>query len=348
MRRIYIIGFLLILSGSSIAQLLGGSASFNFLRLSAGALTLAQGGSVQCADLNSLSYVQQNPSLLTPVNGVNLHSSVALLPGGVKSYFIAGSHSSATASWVTAAAVHFVDYGTVPAADAAGNVLGNFRASDWVMQLSASMPYLQRWRGGASLKYAHSSYGIYQSAAILADVGISYRDTLLGLEWGASLRNTGVFLRRYSVSSSSDLPMELSVGAIKKLKGSPFGLGLALQRMQQWRLDSDALYDPQYAPIGVDNRQSTFVGQFFNHLILSARVDVHPRILVMGGYNFLRRRELSWAGSSNGLTGFSLGLRVNLDRFQLHYGRAYYQAGQAVNQLSLELSLKPESKGWKR
>lgn len=348
MRRICLAGILLVLSGSSIAQLLGGSASFNFLRLSTGALTLAQGGLVLTAPNADLSAAYQNPALLEPVQFADVHTSISFYPGQVKGYFLSGTLTKPTAPFVAAASIHYLDYGTTPLTDAAGNVLGDFRPADWVVQLSASMPYQNRWRGGASLKFAHSSYGGYRASAFLADMGLRYRDSSQGLEGAALLRNTGFFLRRYAIATNPDLPLELSFGITKKLIGSPFSVGLVLQRMQGWRLDADALYDPQYAPIGVDNRQSTFVGQFFNHLILSARVEVHPRIQVLGGYNFLRRRELSWAGGSNGLTGFSLGLRVDLDRFQLHYGRAYYQAGQSVHQLSLELSLKPESKGWRR
>jgi len=347
-RRLLLTGLLSFTHLFVCAQVLGGASSFNFLRLPAGALTAAQGGLVLCTDQSSIAFAAQNPSLLESTEGLLVHSSISFLPGGVKGYFLSGILTQKNAPWATGASVQFVDYGTVPATDAAGNTWGNFRASDWVMQVSASHSYLQHWRGGASLKFAHSGYGIYQASALLADVGIRYRDTASGLNWGASIRNAGFMVRKYAESTNTDLPLELSFGVMKKLKGSPFSVGLTLQRMQQWQLDSDALYDPQFSPIGTDNRRSTFVGQFFNHLIFSTRIEIHPRIQLYGGYNFLRRRELSWAGGSNGMTGFSLGLRAELDRFQLHYGRAYYQPGQSMNQISVELSIKPVSKGWKR
>lgn len=333
---------------SASAQLLGGAASFNFLRLPGGALGLAQGGLVLSAPNADLSAAYQNPALLEPAQFADVHTSISFYPGQVKGYFLSGTLTKPTAPFVAAASIHYLDYGTTPLTDAGGNVLGDFRPADWVIQLSASMPYQQRWRGGASLKFAHSSYGSYRASAFLADVGLRYRDTSRGLECAALLRNTGFFLRRYAIGTNPDLPIELSFGITKKLIGSPFSVGLVLQRMQGWSLDSDALYDPQFSPIGSDTRRSTFVGQFFNHLIFSTRVELHPRLQLLGGYNFLRRRELSWAGSSNGLTGFSVGLRADLERFQLHYGRAYYQAGQALNQFSVQFVLKPVSKGWKR
>lgn len=348
MRRILVYGFLFLVSSSAQAQVLGGASSFNFLRLSAGALVLAQGGQIQCSDQSDGSLAYQNPALLESVDGLTMHSTVSFLPGGIKGYFLSGRYARKNVPWVTGASVHFIDYGTAKATDASGNVLGNFRASDWVMQVTASHTYLQKWRGGASLKLAHSAYGIYQSTALLTDVGIRYRDTAQGLTWGGSLRNVGFFLRRYSVTADSELPLELSFGVLKKLKGSPFSLGLTVQRMQQWQLDSDELFDPQVSPIGTDNRRPTFIGHFFNHLVFSTRFDLHPRVQVYAGYNFLRRRELSWAGGGNGLTGFSLGMRADLDRFQLHYGMAYYQPGRSMNQLSVEVPLKAVTRGWRR
>jgi hypothetical protein len=88
--------------------------------------------------------------------------------------------------------------------------------------------------------------------------------------------------------------------------------------------------------------------KMINHLILSTRVEVHPRVHFMGGYNFLRRRELSWAGGANGLSGFSYGFRAQFEPVRRAFSRAHYQSGQAMSQASMEFSLKKPSKGWKR
>jgi hypothetical protein len=330
------------------AQLLGGAASFNFLRLPAGAVSSAQGGLVVAQDESDLSLSFQNPALLTAVNHARVQASFLNLPGGAQHYFLSGSNLSKTSSLVTALSIQYVDHGEVSSADAGGNVLGRFRPREWTMQLAASTPYKQRWAGGVSLQFAHASYDTYRADALLSNIGIRYRDTLSGWHAGAVLRYTGFFIRRFTSNDQSVLPVELALGVWKKLTGSPFSIGCTIQRMQRWDLDADALYDPALSLIGMDDRQSTFIGQFFNHLILSTRVEVHSRIHVMGGYNFLRRRELSWAGGANGLSGFSYGLQTRLDPLRISFGRSHYQAGTALSQVSLEFSPSSIRKGWRR
>lgn len=320
----------------------------NFLRLSPGATVNAQGGWVVASDQSDLATGYQNPALLETARPARLHSSFLFLPGGSSVYFLSAITSKPQAPLVTAVSLLYVDHGTVPSTDAGGNILGTFRPRDWSMQLAASLPYLSRWRGGAALQWAHSAYGVYRSTSFLSNVGIRYRDTANGFTFGAILRHAGFFVRRFDGGSTQQLPLELAVGIWKKWKEAPFAAGIVWQRMQRWALESNDLFDPALSPIGIDNRRSTFVGQFFNHLIFSARVELHPQLHFIGGYNFLRRRELSWAGGANGLSGFSYGLKANLPRFQLSVARAHYLGNQSLNQLSLEYGLKQAGKGWKR
>jgi len=320
----------------------------NFLRLSPGAAVSAPGGWVLASEQPDLAMAYQNPALLESGRSTRLHSSFLFLPGGSSVYFLSGITSKPKASLVTALSLQYIDHGSVPATDAGGNLLGSFRPRDWSIQLAASLPYQSRWRGGAALQWAHSAYGIYRSTAVLSNVGIRYRDTANGFTFGAILRHAGFFVRRYDGGSTQQLPLELAFGVWKKWKDSPFAAGIVWQRMQRWALETDDLFDPNVSPIGVDNRRSTFIGQFFNHLILSARVDLHPQVQFIGGYNFLRRWELSWAGGSNGLSGFSYGLKANLHWLQVSFARSHYLSNQSLHQLSLEFSLKPTGKGWKR
>lgn len=320
----------------------------SFLRLPSGATPAAQGGLVLAQDDPDLSMSSQNPALLGLTKSSRLHCSFMILPGGTKGYFLSAITSPRTASLVTALSVQYIDHGTVPSTDAGGNVLGSFRPRELSLQLTGSLPYKQRWRGGATIQLAHSAYDSYRATAAMANMGIHYRDTALGVQAGAILRHAGFFIRRFDGGTQAQLPTELAFGAWKKWKGSPFSIGLVLQRMQRWQLDDASLFDPALSPIGVDNRRSTFVGQLFNHLILSTRIELHPTIQLMAGYDVLRRRELSWSGGANGLSGFSFGFRAQRDRFQLSYGRSHYQAGQSMNVLSIGFDLTPTSRGWRR
>jgi hypothetical protein len=320
----------------------------NFLRLPPGAAASALGGMSIADHQGDLSGSFQNPALLRSTTPALLHCSFLVLPGGSNAFFVSGSLSKASAPFASALAIQYIDHGENRHTDASGNTLGLFRPRDWSFQYVASIPYRTRWRGGAAIQFAQSTYSIYRAAACMTNLGLQYQDTSYGLEAGVVLRHAGFFIRRYDPGSTPQLPLELSFGVWKRWTGTPFSFGVSLQRMQRWKLDAEELYDDAWSLTGLDNRQSTFAGQFFNHLILSTRIELHPKLQVLGGYNFLRRRELSWAGSANGLTGFSLGLRAKLDRFELSYGRTNYQPSAAINQLSLEFSWKGAGRGWRK
>lgn len=320
----------------------------SFLRLPAGALVNARGGLVLADPQADLAVAFQNPALLEPHWYSRLHSSFLLMPGGSKGYFLSGTVSNRKQPYVSALSIHYIDHGRVPLTDAGGSNLGDFRPREWSIQYAASIPYRSRWRGGAGVQFAHSAYGQYRAAAFLTNVGIRYRDTTHGLEAGMILRHTGFFVRRYDAGSTPALPVELAFGVWKKWVGTPFSFGAVLQRMQRWHLDTDEQYNSSLSFTGLDNRRSTLLGQFFNHLILSTQVELHPSVKLLGGYNFLRRRELSWSGGMNGLAGFSMGVQAQLDRIRLSYGRTHYQAGAALDQLSIEYALKNGSKGWRK
>ena len=320
----------------------------NFLRLPSGAISNAHGGLVLAYDKPDLTLSYQNPALTAPAGHARLHSNFLLLPGGAQAYFISGLTSTPKSPFVSSLSLQYVNHGNLPLTDAGGNELGSFRPREWSLQFAVSRSYKNRWRGGVALQFAQSSYASYRAAAFMGNIGICYRDTSSGWEAGAVLRHLGQFIRRFYAGTQEQLPIELAFGIWKKLSGSPFSIGCTMQRMQQWRLDDAALYDPQLSPAWADNRRSTFAGQFFNHLIIQTRVDIHPAFQLLGGYNFLRRRELSVAGGANGLAGFSVGMRAHLPKIQLAYGRTQYQAGQSMNQLSMEFSLKPVKGGWRR
>ena len=330
------------------AQLLGGSATLNFLRLPSSAASCAKGGLVVAIDDPDLSDAAQNPALMRLSDRLRMQASFMHLPGGGQQYTLIAVSPLKRSSIATGMSLQYIDQGDVASTDASGNSLGRLRSREWSLQLLASMPYKTRWAGGAAVQLAHASYGNHRASSFLSNIGIQYRDTAQGWFGGAVLRHAGFFIRRFSEGDRSELPIELAVGVWKKLIGSPFSVGCTFQRMQRWETETDALFDPSLSVTGIDGRRATFLGQFFNHLILSARIEIHPRIQFMGGYNFLRRRELVWAGGSNGLTGLSYGFLARLDPLRVSFGRAHYQAGAALSQLSLEFSPSSNKGGWKR
>ena len=325
--------------GSCVAfsQTLGGNAAYNFLKFSPSPQLSALGG-VNISNINkdiSLSF--HNPGQLREEMHAQFSANFTSFYAGIKNVHALGGYRKE--SWATnfSAGVNYFHYGTTTQTDASGNVMGSFSPSDYVVQISASRKYLERWYYGTSLKFIHSSYGQYRSSAIAVDFGLNYYDSSALLQIGFVARNMGSQIQTYA-GTAEDMPFDLQLGITKRLKGSPFQFSVTAQRLQTFDiLYNDTLYN-------ADNSVSTANNGFFNklirHFIFATQVFVGDKLEFSVGYNVLRRAELSVANNSSGLTGICFGAGVTLKKFQFRYGRAQYQSNTGVNQIGINVLLR--------
>ena len=233
----------------------------------------------------------------------------------------------------------YYDYGNTTQTDAAGNIYGTFRPTDWVMQVSASHSYLQKWNYGMTLKFISSNYGLYRSNGIAADAGLLYRDTAHLFSASVLAKNMGFQLKKYNGTLADELPFDLEIGITQKLAHAPFGFSLSALKMHQYNIRyNDTLFNNENGFRNAPGGTFT-LGKLVDHLVLAATIDAGDRVELMAGYNFLRRRELNISNTGNGLNGFSLGAAVDLGKFSVSYARAYYQNNTAMNQFGLHLTL---------
>ncbi|RYZ48322.1 MAG: hypothetical protein EOO14_22300, partial [Chitinophagaceae bacterium] len=176
----------------SRAQTTGGRAAFTFLRLPSSSFLAAAGGVNTSYTLGDVSLTANNPSLLQSSLGKQLHAGFHSFIAGTKAYALTGAYHLQSAETTIGGHIQYIDHGTLPATDAAGNVSGSFRPVDFVVQASAAKQYLQRWRYGLTLKYIHSSYGQYRSSAVAADVSVLFNDSARHLSASVLLKNMGV------------------------------------------------------------------------------------------------------------------------------------------------------------
>ena len=232
--------------------------------------------------------------------------------------------------------LNYFSYGNVSETDASGNILGKFRATDWVMQVSASRSYMEKWNYGGTLKFISSNYGQYRSNGLAMDVGLLFFDTAKLFSASIVAKNMGVQLKKYNGSSPDDLPFDLQVGLTKRLKDAPFSFSITAQRIHQFDIRyNDTTFNNEN---GFGNSHTGF-GKLLNHFVLASTIYLGDRVEVIAGYNFLRRKELTIGNAGNGLNGFSLGAGVMLGKLHIRYARAYYQNSSAYNQLGLNMTL---------
>jgi len=317
------------------AQTLGGNTAYNFLKLPYTPPLTASGGVNISDPAQDVSLALNNPALLHPSLHAQLGLNFTQLVAGVKGYQLAGAWHDQKWNTTFGAQVIFLNYGQIQATDAAGNGMGQFRATDYVVQLSAGQAYLQKWHYGGSLKFIQSSYQPYSSSALAIDVGVNYIDTVNNLSIAVLAKNMGAQIKSYA-GESEELPFDLQLGITKKLAKAPFAFSLTLQQLHRFNLlYNDTTFNEQTSiPVS-----ASFANKVMQHVVFASHIIISKQLEAIVGYNHLRRTDLSVGTVGNGLAGFSIGVAARFEKLHFSYARSTYQRGISYNQLGLNLML---------
>lgn len=334
MFRIFII-LLSILSLKGSSQTLGGKAAFNFLHLPSSPLLTAAGGINTSWQVNDAGLAANNPALLKREMHSQLHLSFNAFLGGIKTYSTSTSFYHSKADMVFGGHIFFVDYGSIPQTDAAGNVSGNFRPVDFVVQVGGSKKYLQRWSYGMNFKFISSNYFQYRSSAIAFDAGLLFEDSANFVSASVLVKNMGFQISTFT-RVKEDLPFDLQVGFTKKLAKAPFAFSLTAQHVHRFNTVYD---DTTFNSENGLTQTNSFFNKLVNHFVVASHIYLGNNLEATLGYNHLRRTELNMGLGGNGLNGFSLGVRINFQKLQLMLARSNYQRNIAYNQLGISFKL---------
>lgn len=286
---------------------------------------------------NDLSLCYYNPSLQTAAMSGQWQASFTTLGGGIRNYHLLAGYQAEKLASQFHVGINYFNYGNIAQTDAGGNLLGEFRPADYVVQAGISREYAQKWKYGASLKFIYSSYGIYRSSGVAMDLGLTYTDTSSLFQAALVLKNMGTQLKAYDGSSRQDLPFDIQVGLSKRLAKAPLQFSLTLHHLHQFNIRyEDTVFN---ADNGFTQTGQAFFDQLFRHIVFSAQFFVSNKIEISAGYNYLRRQELNIGNAGNGLNGFSMGVGILVKKLQLRYARTYFQANQVSNQLGIGFSL---------
>lgn len=321
------------------AQTLGGNTVFNFLRLPNTPKLSALGG-VNISDVsNDVGLAFNNPSLLRPAMHTQLNTAFNGFYDGIKAYHLSFGYHHKKLNTNFLWGLNYLNYGAITQTDPSGNIYGEFKPTDWVMQLSASRSYLEKWSYGATFKFINSNYGQYRSNGIAMDVGVLYYDSAKLFSASLLAKNMGFQLKKYDGTDPDDLPFDLQIGISKRLANAPFGFSFTAHHLHQFDIRySDMEFNDENGFNNGSNNKFTF-DKLFRHFVFAADVYIANMVEIDIGYNYLRRQELNIGNSGNGLTGFSLGVSLLLKKLQIRYARSHYQNNTAYNQFGLNLTL---------
>lgn len=328
----------------AVAQVSGGQHAMEFLRLPTGPHITALGGiNVSNAD-KDISLAMQNPSLMRP----GLHNIIGLNQNfyysGISATNLQYGYHIPKLETSFLLGVQYLNYGKLTQTDNLGNVMGDFKANDYAITLGTSRQYRNKWRYGASLKFAQSSLYDKSATAALADVGVTYMDTASLITVGIVAKNMGVTLKKYNPANPAEpLPFDLQIGITKRFKYVPLRLMATLHHLYEWDIRYDNPADVQSTNLFGTEEEDTkekkyFADKLFRHFIFGAELLLGKRVLVSASYNHLRRSDMVITDKT-GMTGFAYGIGLDLNRFQVHFARSHYHIAGAYNELGLDIAL---------
>ena len=338
MRLITIILSVLV-SSCLFAQTIGGSSVFNFLKLPNTAQLTALGGTNVSVTSNDVGLAFNNPSLLKKEMHTQMTAVFNSFYAGINAYHLSFAYRQEKLKTNFGWGLTYFDYGKISETDASGNILGAIKPTDWVMQVSASRSYLEKWNYGASFKFISSNYGTYRSNGIAMDVGVLYTDTANLFSASIVAKNMGYQLKKYAGTEAEELPFDLQAGITKKLKNAPLSFSFTAHHLHQFDIRyNDTVFNSENN-FGINKNGKFAFDKIFRHFVFAAQIFPVPQLEVTIAYNHLRRQELNISNTTNGLNGFSVGVGLVVKKLQVRYARAHYQNNTAYNQLGLNLQL---------
>jgi hypothetical protein len=306
--------YILIISGCTATPIFAQQGPYNFLLVDVSARAAALNGSFIAMkdDPNVIFY---NPAsigtLSIPKISVSYVNHLMDVNAGTLSY---GQNIEGVGS--VGAGVIYMNYGSFNRTDELMNVLGTFGAADLALVAGIAAHYDDDILVGINAKYIYSSIAEYSSTALAVDIGFLYDIPSQNLSIGGSVLNIGKQLKTYA-GINELLPLDVKFGITKRPEHLPVFLNIDFHRLNE----------------SGDN----FLDRFSNFTI-GTEFLMSKSLRVRIGYNNKERKELK-VGTSAGLAGFSLGVGLVLNDYQIDYAYNSYGDFGGIQRFSLGINL---------
>ncbi len=346
MNKLILLFLVSFLSGSLIAQPIGGENVYEFITLSPSARTTGLGGDIISVADDDVVFAALNPATLN----ADMHNQMSfnhnIYVAGISTGYAAYGFNAEKIKTVFHGGIQYLNYGTFDSADMFGTITGTFKASEYAMTIGAARQVYEKLRLGANLKVITSQLEDYNSVGMAADLGAYYQDTSGLFSIGVVLKNMGAQFTTYDDERES-IPFDFQIGISRRLKHLPFRVSATYHNLHQWNVLYD---DPNAEQSSIflgelqqqsENRFGTFTDNFFRHLIFSGEflLGKKENFRMRVAYNHFQRQELT-VENFRSLAGFSMGLGIKVSRFRIEYGRAFNHLAGGINHFSISTNLK--------
>ncbi len=328
---------------SSLSAQVGGSSIFASLDLPMSARMAALGGKSCGINDNDLNLAIWNPALLRPEMSSQLAISFADYFSDIKYGYAGGAWGVKNVGTFSLFATR-IDYGTFRETDESGNILGEFTAGEYGINVGYSRAIDSNFTVGANLKFIQSNLYLWNSNALAMDLAMNYNIPSKNFSVSFLIRNIGFVMKQYTAGNDEKLPFEIEGGFSFKPQHMPFRFSLGLQHLEQWDL---TYTDPNNPPQLVDpltgdsikvSKFKTWGDKLARHMVFGGEILIGKAFSIRMGYNYQRRKELL-VDTKHGMTGFSFGAGFRIYKFHLSYAHARYHLAGGTNTFTLTATL---------
>jgi hypothetical protein len=214
------------------------------------------------------------------------------------------------------AGVIYMNYGSFNRTDELMNVLGTFGATELALVAGIAAHYDDDILVGVNAKFISSSIAEYSSTALAVDLGFLYDIPSQNLSIGGSVLNIGKQLKTYA-GVNELLPLDVKFGITKRPEHLPVFLNIDFHQLNE---SDDKFFDR------------------FSNFTVGAEFLMSKSLRLRVGYNNKQRQELK-TGTTAGLGGFSLGVGLVLNEYQIDYAYNSYGDFGGIQRFSLGINL---------
>lgn len=337
-KRVLITTLLNLLTYTYCFSQIGGQNVYELLSLTNSARIAALGGNQISIKDNDLNFVLANPSLLTSdmdnkivTNYVHYFSAI--------NYLNVSYAKNIEGFGTVAAGLNTLNYGKFIEADEAGNIIGQFFASDYCLNLFWSKAINDYFSVGANVKPVFSTRSHYKSFGLLSDVGITYNNTKKLFTAAAVIKNIGSEIKPYIPGNYETIVPDVQIGVTKKLSHAPFRISILAQHLQKFDLtytnSNITIID---SAVVKKNKIKDIADKAMRHIIIGVEFIPSKNFSVNLGFNYQRRKELV-VDTRPYITAFSAGFSIKISKFNFSYARSQYHLAGASNTFSIGTNL---------
>ena len=214
------------------------------------------------------------------------------------------------------AAIKYINYGDFKETTEDGEIIGNFGAGDVAFIIGYSNSLDKNFFYGINGKVIYSSIAGYSSTGLAADLGLHYAFPEDEFDIGFAILNAGSQLSAYETTKES-LPLDIVIGASKRLAHLPLRLSLDFHKLNEKRDD---------------------FGSKFRAFTVGAEFTLSKALRLRLGYDNEKRKDLK-IGTTSGVAGLNIGVGLVISRYDFDYGFSSMGLIGGLHRISISTAL---------